>query len=75
MPVVTCQNKGCTTQFKAKPADIKRGWGRFCSKSCKAQKQTRDTGYASPRGDGDWHLAGLNAMEEGWDGHKVWTGG
>lgn len=29
----------CTTKFMARVADRKRGWGRFCSKSCKAMKQ------------------------------------
>lgn len=24
----------CKVIFKVKPADVKRGWGRFCSKSC-----------------------------------------
>lgn len=30
----------CGEQFKAKTADVKRGWARFCSKSCKAKTQT-----------------------------------
>jgi hypothetical protein len=30
----------CGSPFRAKEADVKRGWGRFCSKSCKAKKQT-----------------------------------
>ena len=28
----------------ARTADRKRGWGRFCSKRCKAMKQEKDTG-------------------------------
>ncbi len=28
----------------AREADVKRGWGLFCSKSCKAIKQERRTG-------------------------------
>lgn len=34
----------CGTQFQARSADVKRGWGKFCSKSCKAKKQERRTG-------------------------------
>lgn len=34
----------CKTAFTARTADVKRGWGRFCSKSCKAIKQERRTG-------------------------------
>ncbi len=32
-----CQCKNCGGGFVAKKADRKRGWARFCSKSCKAQ--------------------------------------
>lgn len=38
----TCQN--CKTSFQAREADVKRGWGKFCSKSCKAVKQEARTG-------------------------------
>lgn len=29
----------CGNAFKARKADVDRGWARFCSKSCKAKKQ------------------------------------
>lgn len=32
----TCRNKKCGAKFVARTADVKRGWGMFCSKSCKA---------------------------------------
>lgn len=35
---------GCKQPFKARAADAKRGWGRFCSKRCKAIKQEARTG-------------------------------
>lgn len=35
---------GCGRKFMARVADVKRGWGKFFSKSCKAIKQTRDGG-------------------------------
>ena len=41
---VTVKCKGCGLPFKARVADRKRGWGKFCSKSCKAIKQTQRTG-------------------------------
>lgn len=41
---VTCQNKECRKRFEVRVADRQRGWGRFCSKSCKARKQERRTG-------------------------------
>jgi hypothetical protein len=46
---VTC--KCCGTPFRARIADIKRGWGKYCSKSCKAIKQTQRTGYYGPNRD------------------------
>lgn len=40
--------KNCGTAFLARTADVKRGWARFCSKSCKATKQEKRTGqYAA----------------------------
>ncbi|WP_269497743.1 hypothetical protein [Castellaniella sp. S9] len=37
-----CAN--CGDPFIARTADRKRGWARFCSKSCKAIKQEKRTG-------------------------------
>ncbi len=40
----------CGIAFMARIADRKRGWARFCSKSCKAVKQEQRTGqYAAYR--------------------------
>jgi hypothetical protein len=62
---VTVKCKRCGDPFRARVADRKRGWGLFCSKSCKAIRQTQQTGYAGPA-SGDFY-----AMDEaGHDGHK-----
>ena len=37
MQTVKC--KKCKRPFEARTADINRGWGKFCSKSCKASNQ------------------------------------
>lgn len=38
----------CNILFTARVADRKRGWARFCSKSCKAIRQEQRTGqYAN----------------------------
>lgn len=42
MPIVNC--KWCSKGFNARQADLNRGWGTFCSKSCKAKKQESKTG-------------------------------
>ncbi len=34
----------CKEPFLARVADRKRGWGKFCSKSCKAIRQEGHTG-------------------------------
>lgn len=33
----------CGKTFSARSADVKRGWAKFCSKSCKAIKQEQRT--------------------------------
>jgi hypothetical protein len=34
----------CGKEFSARSADVKRGWAKFCSKTCKAVKQEQRTG-------------------------------
>ena len=41
MGVATYKCKCCGDPFTAKTADRKRGWALFCSKRCKAVKQTQ----------------------------------
>lgn len=38
----TCRR--CRCKFMARTADVKRGWGKFCNKSCKAIFQEKQTG-------------------------------
>lgn len=54
-----CEN--CRDTMRVRSADVKRGWGRFCSKSCKAQKQTRIRRREYPpmgQGGYDWTEGG-----------------
>lgn len=39
----------CKIEFDVREADVKRGWGRFCSKSCKAKKQTAKNANRPPK--------------------------
>lgn len=41
---IECKCKQCDAAFIARVADRKRGWARFCSKSCKAKNQESRTG-------------------------------
>ena len=45
---VTVKCQCCKQPFEARVADRKRGWARFCSKSCKAIRQTQRSGYGGP---------------------------
>jgi hypothetical protein len=44
MSTATYKCACCGDPFIARVADRKRGWARFCSKSCKAVKQEARTG-------------------------------
>ena len=39
----------CGDPFTARVADRKRGWARYCSKSCKAKRQELRTGQYAAR--------------------------
>lgn len=43
--IVKCAR--CKQPFEARIADRNRGWGKFCSKSCKAIRQTQRTGVGA----------------------------
>lgn len=45
----TYQCKECGTPFEARTADRARGWARYCSKFCKARKQTRTASRRSTK--------------------------
>ena len=45
--MVTRKCKYCHDPFPARTADVRRGWAKFCSKSCKAKEQERRTGQYS----------------------------
>lgn len=68
-----CANKKCGATFTARSADVKRGWARFCSKSCKASEQEGRThqnrNYHNNRDA--YHDGGLviPSMESGYLGH------
>lgn len=77
MPSMTerrCRNPGCGKVFQARTADVKRGWAKFCSKSCKAVEQERRTGqhaaYKARRDSyDDEHEAVGHIFESGYFGH------
>lgn len=46
MQEITCKC-GCRRKKMVRTADVKRGWGKFYSKSCKAREQEGRTGQHS----------------------------
>lgn len=54
----------CKEVFIAREADVKRGWARFCSKSCKAIKQIKT------HGDTRLWRSGADDFDPSWDAHK-----
>lgn len=42
---VTKSCKSCKKEMQVRVADVRRGWGKFCSKSCKAKDQVKKSGY------------------------------
>lgn len=61
--------KCCGAKFMARVADVKRGWAKFCSKSCKATKQEQRTGQYARHQAG---AAGEWAHPFDYDGHGQW---
>jgi len=43
MTTITCKC-GCNRTKEVRTSDVKRGWGKFYSKSCKARHQEQRTG-------------------------------
>lgn len=70
---VTCVC-GCGRSFEARKADVKRGWGKYFSKSCKAKAQEKRTGqnaaYQARRERGHSHSDAVDWEGLGWDAHK-----
>jgi len=48
MQEITCKC-GCGRTKMVRTADVKRGWGKFFDKSCKARHQERKTGHYARR--------------------------
>jgi hypothetical protein len=68
-----CKNRSCGVAFIARTADVKRGWAKFCSKSCKATDQERRTHqyatYAQRRSTSDGDDLMGHIFESGYFGH------
>jgi hypothetical protein len=53
----------CGVTFQARSADVKRGWGRFCSKRCKAIEQEGRTGQNARHRQGMRSVGAMSQAE------------
>lgn len=58
--IITCKC-GCKRKKEVRTADVKRGWGLFFSKSCKAKWQSRTKG--NTRSKGNWNKERRESQE------------
>ena len=71
MVEITCKC-GCNRKKSVREADVKRGWGKFFSKSCKAKHQEKRTGqYANYKQRSEWNS--LEDDDQSWDAHKSYS--
>lgn len=66
MPTMVQRKCRCGDNFMARKADVKRGWGKFCSKSCKAIRQEQLTGRTAAyrsRQEGHGHGRAMSPAE------------
>lgn len=70
----TYKCRRCGEPFVARTADRKRGWARFCSKSCKAKRQEKRTGqhaaYRNRQRNALRSFDNIDPEGAGWDAHK-----
>ncbi len=64
--IITCKC-GCKRTREVRESDVKRGWGQFFNKSCKAKEQEKRTGQYK-----NYLSKSYNEVyfDEGWDEHK-----
>lgn len=74
MSKISVNCEWCQGLFTARIADRKRGWARFCSKTCKAKEQEKRTGqnraYQQNLPDRLGHMEDIDHEGGGWDAHK-----
>lgn len=63
--MIDCRCGWCHKPMKVSAADCKRGWGLYCSKSCKASDQAKNMGVPEFGPDPQ--------TDQSWDEHKVWS--
>lgn len=66
--MVTKNCERCKKEIQVRQADINRGWGRFCSKSCKAKKQYIEQGGRLRQDHDDLDNCG-HILDSGYFGH------
>ena len=73
MSIKQYQCISCGDTFTARVADRKRGWAKFCSKSCKATEQEKRTGQYAAHQTRQSSSEDHGDFDGGWDEHKSWV--
>jgi hypothetical protein len=65
----------CGKAIKVRQADLNRGWGKFCSKSCKAKRQEQKTDQYSRYLNRQFSTSDrtedlIDDHDYSWDAHK-----
>lgn len=68
-----CRYRPCRKRFTTCPANIRRGWGRFCSRSCGAKQNNFLHGHAPQGHPSPEYIAWFNMHQRcGNRKHRAW---
>ncbi len=71
MKMVDKKCEHCGDAIRVRQADINRGWGKFCGKSCKAKRQEQKTGQYSRYLNCQFSASDfVDDHDYSWDAHK-----
>jgi len=74
MTEITCKC-GCGRKKMVRTADVKRGWGKYYSKSCKAKAQEKRTGQCAKYYHGKNNYKGSGVSKETFKHYQQQHGG
>jgi bisphosphoglycerate-dependent phosphoglycerate mutase len=73
-----CNNENCRIEYEAREADLKRGWGKSCSKRCAAivrkyggRKMAAASRKYRGRPNDNRTYEIQEEPDQGWDAHKL----
>lgn len=65
MTTINCKGPSCTNTKEVRTSDLARGWGLFCSKTCKAkEQQERANEHRTPQRRGGLRMFTTETAEQ-----------